>query len=367
MKKLYIKTHDKQPGMPVFFFVLVFLFIAGAVSLAVWLDAPITGQFLEALNLEPTSTPTLDLTLLTPTVDPNATEPLPTRRPTNTPRPTQTPLPTATLEPTATPINIVEHFLLGRPVPPDATGLIPDWTYLYGDTQHGENEVHHGEEFVNPIGTPVLAVADGTVVTAGDDKFPLCGPNGDQICGAARDYYGNLVVLRLDQTYNNQPVFALCGHMNTVGVQVGQHVQAGAQLGTVGMTGIAIGPHCHFEVRLGVNDYYHTRNPILWMRPLPGHGALAGLVQDHDGNPVHGINVTLYLDNETQDYVQDTETYGRDKYPAVNSDDHLHENWAMADLKAGKYLVSATVGSVYYLRHVTIEDGHLTFIVFGGS
>jgi murein DD-endopeptidase MepM/ murein hydrolase activator NlpD len=154
--------------------------------------------------------------------------------------------------------------------------------------------------------------------------------------------------------------------MHKVQVQPGQHVAVGEQLGTIGATGIAIGPHCHFEVRLGVNDYAHTRNPILWMRPLPGTGAVAGIVQDRNGRPLRSVNVTLYQDNETQDYIQDTETYGRDDKPPVNSDDQLGENWAMGDLKVGKYLVGAIAGSLYYLRHVTIEEGKLTFIIFGG-
>lgn len=364
MKGLYIKRRPVKQRRSSFFVAILFLLLAAGALTVTWLRAP--SELLIVLGINQTVTPTESADdLTTPTLDPAATEPLPTPRPTNTPRPTKTPSPSPTLEPTATPIYLTEHFLFGRPVPPDANSIIPAWTYLYGDTQHGDQAVHHGEEFVNPIGTPLIAVADGTVVVAGDDSVPRCGPNGTTLCGESTNFYGNLVVVKSDQTYNNQPVFTMCGHMHSISVQVGQHLQAGEQFGTVGDTGVAIGPHCHFEVRLGVNDYAHTRNPILWMRPLPGTGAVAGLVEDRNGNSVHGVNVTLLQDNETQDYVQDTETYGRDAHPAVNPDDQLHENWAMGDLKAGKYLVSATVGGLYYLRHITITDGHLTFIVFG--
>ncbi len=305
-----------------------------------------------------------------PTLDPGATETARARpRPTNTRIPTKTPRPSATLRATPTPIRFQQHLILGRPVGPDASSNIPAWTYLYGDTQHGDAQVHHGEEFVNPMGTPVLATADGTVVVAGNDSGPACGPDGQSLCGPMTDFYGNLVVVQLDQPLGNQVIFTLCGHMQGIAVKPGQHVQAGEKLGTVGESGVAIGPHCHFEVRLGVNDYAHTRNPILWMKPLPGTGILAGAVLDPKGNFVRSVNVTLSLDNENEDYVQDTETYGRDSDPTiapVNSDDSMHENWAMGDIKAGKYLVTASAGGFSYLRHVTVEDGQITFVVFGG-
>ena len=40
--------------------------------------------------------------------------------------------------------------------------------------------------------------------------------------------------------------------------------------------------------------------------------------------------------------------------------------YAMGDLKAGKYLVRAQIGGLNYLRHVTVEDGKLAFVLFGG-
>ena len=320
------------------------------------------GRLLTAQAVSPTRGANINRRLPGPSSvrkDDTATPP-PTAAPSPTAKPTA-PL-TSTLQPA--PLTGSTHFILSRPVGPNATGLVPDWTYLYGDTQHGKLEVHHGEEFVNPIGTPVLAVAEGTVVTAGDDKFPLCGPDGAELCGPYRDFYGNLVVLKLDQTFDAQSIFALCGHMDTVGVQVGQHVQTGDPLGTIGMTGIAVGPHCHFEVRLGVNDYDHTRNPILWMKPLSGRGAIAGRVLDRAGNLLPGLNVYLYLDNATEDWVMDTETYGHDQYPPVNPDDRWHENWALGDLPAGRYLVRVQIGQTNYYQHIPVEDGQLTFATF---
>jgi murein DD-endopeptidase MepM/ murein hydrolase activator NlpD len=366
---LYIYPRRNQWRIPILIGCAAFTCTLGILLSVVLVRQP--DQLLAALNLAlaKTSTPTAspDPTVeVTFTPEPTATG---TEQPsaTSTPRPTKTPSPSPTLMPTNTPINVLEHFILGRPVPANASGIVPDWTYLYGSTQHGNLEVHHGEEFVNPIGTPLLAVADGLVVVAGDDSQPHCGAGGDQVCGAETNFYGNLVIIQLDQLYEGQALFVLCGHMDTIGVKFGQHVNAGDPIGTVGDTGIALGPHCHVEVRLGVNDYAHTRNPILWMKPLPGTGALAGMVQDRNGNPLRGVNVFVYQDNATQDYLQDTETYGRDEKPPVNSDDGLRENWAMGDLRAGKYLLRVQLGGLNYVKHVTIEDGKLLFVVFGGE
>ena len=253
--------------------------------------------------------------------------------------------------------NPFDHFWFIRPVAAKYRNFeLAD--YPYG-SNGAENDlrIHHGIDLPNPIGVEVMAAGDGTVIIAQK--------------GFVNEYetitsYGNVIVIDHDFGYNGQHLYTLYAHLSAILVQKGQHVAAGERSGLIGNTGQVTGPHVHFEVRVGLDTYASTRNPILWMRPLPGTGAVAGLVQDRAGNPVHSVNVTLLQDNDTQDYVQDTETYGRDSHPPVNSDDQLHENWAMGDLKAGKYLVTATAGGLYFLRHITITDGHLTFVVFGG-
>jgi murein DD-endopeptidase MepM/ murein hydrolase activator NlpD len=149
-------------------------------------------------------------------------------------------------------------------------------------------------------------------------------------------------------------------------VRPGQRVIEGEPLGQVGQEGFAVGPHLHFEVRIGANSYAATRNPILWMRPLPGSGALAGRLQDRNGNPIRAQSILIYADDIDGTYIGDTETYAHDSAPVVNSDDVLQENWAFSDLPEGSYIVRAYVGALQYSRRVFVRAGELTFFTFGG-
>ncbi len=126
------------------------------------------------------------------------------------------------------------------------------------------------------------------------------------------------------------------------------------------MTGIAIGPHIQFEIRVGANDYASTRNPMLWIAPLPGRGVIAGRYADASGNLIRGAVVDLYRAEEPAKFYRETETYGRDDQPDVNSDDELGENFAMSDLPAGDYIVRV-LGKPFAVR-LTVEAGKLTFV-----
>jgi murein DD-endopeptidase MepM/ murein hydrolase activator NlpD len=305
--------------------------------------------------------------------------------PSPTPAQTATPAPTITLAPPrtaaagvpgsfaastptfkSTPRLIAPHFLVGRPVTPDVAMSVPDPVYLYGTTEQRTYEVHHGEDFENPIGTPLFAVADGTIVAAGSDDQPICGDNGQVVCGTTIEpggYYGNLVVIQLTQSYQGQRVFALYGHMSQIAVSFGDRVKQGDPIGQIGMSGVAIGPHIHFEIRIGTDDYAHTRNPILWTKPLAGHGSLVGRYTDSQGKPIAGALVDIYRADNT--FVHETETYSRDQWPPVNSDEYLGENFAMGDLPAGDYLVR--IFGQQFQQQVTIVDGKLTFVELGGQ
>jgi murein DD-endopeptidase MepM/ murein hydrolase activator NlpD len=91
---------------------------------------------------------------------------------------------------------------------------------------------HNGTDYVAPKGTPVSAMASGQVLAAGHQGG-----------------YGNLVVIRHPNGYKT-----FYGHLSgfAKGVRKGASVAQGQLVGYVGATGLATGPHLHFEMR--VND-----------------------------------------------------------------------------------------------------------------
>jgi murein DD-endopeptidase MepM/ murein hydrolase activator NlpD len=105
-------------------------------------------------------------------------------------------------------------------------------TATFGEVSGLWSSVHTGLDFATSTGTPIVAVAGGTVTSAGYD-------------GA----YGNKVELKLD----DGTVTWYC-HMTEYSVSVGEHVLQGQQLGTVGSTGNTTGPHLHFEVHPNGGD-----------------------------------------------------------------------------------------------------------------
>jgi len=256
-------------------------------------------------------------------------------------------------------VTAAEHFWLERPIPAGYVNY-PDRTYPYGSTFQGLREPHHGVEFFNPSGTPVVAAAPGAVVVAGNDWTTAYGP--------ATHFYGNLVVVQLDQPYQGQPVFNLYAHLQSVSATVGQHVNTGDLLGVVGYTGVAIGPHLHFEVRVGQNDYFSTRNPELWLKPLLYNdhrwGAIAGRVADMDGHLVDGYTVVIRpvavdYDNPRSQYLT---TYAHDAQ-RLNGDDSLQENFAIGDMPLGTYTISVNT-TTFYQQTVTVTAGHITWVTF---
>lgn len=86
---------------------------------------------------------------------------------------------------------------------------------------------HMGTDYAAPTGTPVHAAGDGRVSFAG-----------------RRGGYGNALVLA-----HSNSVSTLYGHMSRFArnMHVGTRVQQGAIIGYVGMTGLATGPHLHYE------------------------------------------------------------------------------------------------------------------------
>lgn len=329
-------------------------------------------------TLPPTETVTPSATVTptptsTPTLTPSSTfTPSPTLTPslTLTPLPSATPLPSPTLLPTEIPIRlsnrsqaeatwtpppldagamIVDHYYLSRPIAQDGVNWV-DRTYPYASTAGGRYRPHHGVEFVNPAGTPIKAAAEGVVLYAGDDFSTLWGPQNN--------FYGNLVVLRHNfPSPEGQPVHSVYAHMSAIFVTTGQVVAQGEQLGSVGATGVAQGPHLHFEVRVGnPYNYNATRNPELWLRPYPGYGTIAGRVVDSAGNILQAAPVRV----ESSQLVRYAYSYIGD---TVNPDPALGENVVVGDLPAGWYEVTVgESGRTRFRQTVYVHPNRTTFV-----
>jgi murein hydrolase activator len=99
-----------------------------------------------------------------------------------------------------------------------------------------------------PVGTPVRAVEDGTVVLAG----PFEG-------------YGPSVMLSHGGGY-----YSLYLYLDAVAVKVGQHVQTGEIVGTVGGQKTPEGPHIEFQIRAPVNGAPVAVDPLEWLRARSG-------------------------------------------------------------------------------------------------
>lgn len=87
--------------------------------------------------------------------------------------------------------------------------------------------MHRGIDIAAPVGTPVVASADGVIVTS---EWNSGG-------------YGNLVEIR-----HPDGSLTLYGHNNRLLARVGQQVRQGEQIAEMGSTGRSTGPHVHFEI-----------------------------------------------------------------------------------------------------------------------
>jgi len=88
--------------------------------------------------------------------------------------------------------------------------------------------MHEGIDMAAPVGTPVYATGEGTVIFAGWQRG-----------------YGNLIKIKHELGTETR-----YGHLSKIRVKVGQKVSRGSQIGDMGNTGRSTGPHLHYEVRV---------------------------------------------------------------------------------------------------------------------
>jgi murein DD-endopeptidase MepM/ murein hydrolase activator NlpD len=113
---------------------------------------------------------------------------------------------------------------------------------------------HKGIDFAAPTGTPVWAAGDGRVIFAG-----------------RRGGYGNVV--ELDHAHGITTVY---GHLSRFahGLRIGERVSQGNVIAYVGMTGLATGPHLHYEFR--VNGVFKNPQTVSLPDAVPIDSTLRG-------------------------------------------------------------------------------------------
>ena len=106
---------------------------------------------------------------------------------------------------------------------------------------------HQGVDYAAPLGTPVRA--------AGDGRIRFAGRKGG---------YGNLVEIE-----HSSSIVTVYGHLSRFAKEthVGAHVTQGAVIAYVGMTGLATGPHLHYEYR--VNGVFKNPQTVILPAAAP--------------------------------------------------------------------------------------------------
>jgi hypothetical protein len=248
------------------------------------------------------------------------------------------------------------HPWMPRPIVGTEGNPYIDATYRYGSTMDGDLQQHQGVEFNNPAGTPVHATGDGTVVFAG-----------------VAEQGARTIAVRMDERWNDQFVFTTYYHNSELLVRAGQHVKAGDVIARVGNTGRAGNDHLHYEVHVApsadsskivnANERFpaYTRNPSLWLEPIPGTGVVAGRVTDSTGKLLAGVRIHGLV----QTYPEETpfsyaETYG----DRAHGDAAYHENFAVGDVAPGDYVLGVDIAGKRVWRRVHVDAGRVTFVEF---
>jgi murein DD-endopeptidase MepM/ murein hydrolase activator NlpD len=114
----------------------------------------------------------------------------------------------------------------------------------------GRMRAHKGVDYAAPQGTPIYAAGDGVVQFKGWE-------NG----------YGNFVLIR-----HNKDISTAYGHMSRFvsTLRKGERVRQGQVIGYVGMTGLATGPHLHYEFRVDGKQRDPLTVTLPKTAPLPG-------------------------------------------------------------------------------------------------
>ncbi|MBK7427459.1 MAG: peptidoglycan DD-metalloendopeptidase family protein [Saprospiraceae bacterium] len=136
-------------------------------------------------------------------------------------------------------------------------------------------KAHLGTDYAAPSGTPILAVADGTVLKAEYGR-------GN----------GNYVKIKHDKTYETQYLHMSRFHK---GVRSGSRVKQGDIIGYVGSTGLATGPHVCFRFWKNGKQVNHLKENLPNSAPMPGNELPKYKL--HIDSLMQKLNATPFLDD----------------------------------------------------------------------
>ncbi|SFX49156.1 peptidoglycan DD-metalloendopeptidase family protein [Marinospirillum alkaliphilum] len=113
----------------------------------------------------------------------------------------------------------------------------------------GRVQPHYGTDFATPVGTPVVAPADGRIIRRG-----------------WHPYGGNYLVIDHGQGFETRYL-----HLHRMYVNRGQDVRRGQQIGQTGNTGRSTGPHLHYELHINGRPVDAMRAELPSVEKLEGN------------------------------------------------------------------------------------------------
>jgi len=120
---------------------------------------------------------------------------------------------------------------------------------------------HNGCDWAMAVGSPLYAIARGTVVYAGASRLKF--PDGEPAGGG--------YIVKLRHKVNGEWITSSYMHLKKGSIQaarikVGDKVVEGQKIGEAGNTGESTGPHLHFEIQRG-KHYIYTNNGTRYTEP----------------------------------------------------------------------------------------------------
>jgi len=140
----------------------------------------------------------------------------------------------------AVPVNAAMSYVpLGLDIAVPVSGLVSSPFGFRWHPLHQDVRFHFGTDIAADTGVPILAFADGRVISAREGVG-----------------WGKYILL-----YHGDGIYTRYAHASALYVRTGDVVERGRMIGRVGATGGATGPHLHFELR--VDGVY--RNPEFYL------------------------------------------------------------------------------------------------------